>query len=41
MENQYYKYPRTYHFSWSEGFINDDKRVGDDNMFAGKLVCRL
>ncbi len=33
-----YKYPRTYHFSFSEGATSDDKILKDDNMFEGKMV---
>lgn len=33
-----YKYPRTYHFSFSEGATSDDKILKDDNMFEGKKI---
>jgi len=33
-----YKYPRTYHFPWSPGLINDDKMLQDVNCFEGKIV---
>lgn len=33
-----YKYPRTYHFSFSEGVASDDKIVENDNMLEGKIV---
>lgn len=33
-----YKYPRTYHFSFSEGATSDDKILKDDNMFLGKKI---
>lgn len=33
-----YKYPRTYHFSFSEGATSDDKILENDNMFEGKKI---
>ncbi len=33
-----YKYPRTYHFSFSEGATSDDKILKDDKMFEGKKI---
>lgn len=36
--NQKYKYPRTYHFSWSEGLQNDDKCIESLDNFVGKDV---
>lgn len=34
----YVKYPRTYHFSYSPGLMNDDKQHENDNFFEGKEV---
>lgn len=34
----YVKYPRTYHFSYSPGLMNDDKQHEDDSFFEGKHV---
>ena len=35
-----YKYPRTYHLSWSLGSTNDDRFLPSDNIFVGKeIVC--
>lgn len=34
----YVKYPRTYHFSFSEGLSTDDKIIEDDCMFQGMSV---
>ena len=33
---QLYKYPRTYHFPFSEGATADDKIMKDANAFYGK-----
>ncbi len=33
-----YKYPRTYHFPFSEGASSDDKILKDTNIFAGKRI---
>jgi len=35
---KYFKYPRTYHFPWSEGLQNDDKMMQNPNQFVGKEV---
>jgi hypothetical protein len=35
---KYYKYPRTYHLSWSEGLQNDDRKIDNLNNFIGKEV---
>jgi hypothetical protein len=35
---KYFKYPRTYHFPWSEGLQNDDKMMENPNQFEGKEV---
>ena len=32
---QYYKYPRTYHFDWSLGLQNDDRRQEDLSILEG------
>jgi hypothetical protein len=34
----YVKYPRTYHFPWSENLQNDDRMHNDVNFFIGKEV---
>lgn len=34
----YHKYPRTYHFPWSPGLQNDDRKIEDPDMFVGKTV---
>ena len=31
--SDFYKYPRTYHFSWSPGLQNDDRRQEDYSVF--------
>lgn len=33
-----YKYPRTYHFPFSEGATSDDKILKDVNIFSGKRI---
>jgi len=33
-----YKYPRTYHFSFSPGTTSDDRFLPSDNLFVGKEV---
>lgn len=33
-----YKYPRTMHLPWSPGCTSDDKVLGDDSCFHGKVV---
>lgn len=33
-----YKYPRTYHFPWSDSLQNDDRMIEDPTMFDGKQV---
>lgn len=33
-----YKYPRTYHFPWSPGLKNDDRRIKSLDPFIGKEV---
>ena len=33
-----YKYPRTYHLPWSEGFTSDDKVLNSISHFEGKTV---
>jgi hypothetical protein len=33
-----YKYPRTYHLPWSDGLINDDKRIASIDHFIGKEI---
>ena len=35
---KYYKYPRTFHFEWSENLQNDDRRLLSINGFLGKDV---
>jgi len=35
---EFIKYPRTPHFSWSPGAINDDRILEDDNIFEGKNI---
>lgn len=38
------KYPKTFHFSWSENLKNDDRMLPNDNIFVGKEVvvtCKL
>lgn len=32
------KYPRTFHFSWSEALQNDDRQLESDDIFVGKEV---
>lgn len=34
----YFKYPRTFHLPWSEGFTDDDKRIQSLDTFRGKRV---
>lgn len=36
--NTRYKYPRTYHLSWSPGCINDDKMLDSIDHFIGKEI---
>ncbi len=36
--SKYFKYPRTYHFPWSQGLQNDDKMMENPNQFVGKNV---
>lgn len=36
--SKYKKYPRTFHFEWSEGMTNDDKVLKDTSNFNGKRV---
>lgn len=38
MSKQLYKYPRTYHFSFSEGATSDDKIMKDTSVFHGKRI---
>lgn len=33
-----YKYPRTYHFSWSPGLVNDDRVIESLDAFQGRRV---
>ena len=35
-----YKYPRTYHFPFSEGATSDDKILKDTTIFDSKLRSR-
>ena len=37
MENKF-KYPRTFHLSWSKCLSSDDKILKDDSNFIGKIV---
>lgn len=36
--NAYFKYPRTFHFAWSEGLSDDDKMLPSSTIFSGKKV---
>jgi len=35
---EHFKYPRTYHFPWSHGLINDDRMLEDLSSFQGEQV---
>lgn len=42
MKTQYKKYPRTPHFSWSEGMTNDDKMLKSlDNFIGKRVICSV
>lgn len=33
-----FKYPKTFHFSWSENLQNDDRMLASDDIFTGKEI---
>ena len=39
MEEQHYKYPKTFHLPFSQGLQNDDRRMEDETCFDGKDIA--